>query len=306
MSSHTPSDSAFQWQDLGPARLAGTRSFSLASKAVDQTFTIDVALPPFQTALDRSLPVVFVLDGDHTFATVAQTARSLQIDRAGLPPMLIVGIGYRPTEEGAVRAPLGLRTRDLTPSDDARYVAMLRAAPPPFTLPDDIRPGGAGRFLSFIKEELGPFLATQFAVDPDDQTIVGMSLGGLFALHVLFTAPRAFRRYVVASPAIWWDDGLLFREEIVQAALADDLNANVFLCAGAREEMDEPSARMVSNLAAMAAVLGGRAYPSLNLVQHLFEGEGHLSVYPAAVSRGLRAVFDRNANAAAWATLPPA
>jgi hypothetical protein len=247
---------------------------------------------------------VFVLDGDHAFATVAQAARMLQFDRGGLPPMLVVGIGYRQTVEGADMPPLGLRSRDLTPSDDAGFVAMMRAAPAPFTLPDGIRPGGASRFLSFIQDELFPFLESRFPVDPGDQTILGASLGGLFALHVLFTSPRAFRRYVTVSPSLWWDDRLLFRQEGELAARTDDLAASVFLSVGALEEAESRSARMVSNLEEMAEVLHGRGYPSLDLTHQVFADEGHLSVFPAAMSRGLRAVFDRNANTADWVKLP--
>ena len=62
---------------------------------------------------------------------------------------------------------------------------------------------------------------------------------------------------------------------------------------------------MVGNLEELAAALAGRGYPSLGLTREAFAGETHLSVFPAASSRGLRAVFDRNANAAEWAALPP-
>lgn len=51
---------------------------------------------------------------------------------------------------------------------------------------------------------------------------------------------------------------------------------------------------MVTNMQAMASVLEQRNYPSLRLTQHVFEGETHLSVIPATLSRGLRAVFARD------------
>jgi hypothetical protein len=60
---------------------------------------------------------------------------------------------------------------------------------------------------------------------------------------------------------------------------------------------------MLSNLEALADALRGRNYPSLELTQQVFPDEGHLSVFPAAVSRGLRAVFGRTAERAEWASL---
>jgi predicted alpha/beta superfamily hydrolase len=280
-------------RELGAASIRGSKSFGLASCNVDQTFIIDVAPPPGPISPVRPLPLVFVLDGDSMFGLVAQTSLYLQMDPGGLPPA-----------QGESRAGHGERTRDLTPSVDQRYLAMLRAAPAPFTLPPTIKPGGAPAFLSFIKGELVPFLAERYPIDRDDQTIVGMSLGGLFALHVLFSEPTAFRRYIAASPALWWDDGLLFREEAELASVAGDLPANLYLSVGSLEETTNASARMVSNVADLSAVLQHRQYPSLQLTHQVFADESHMSVLPLALSHGLRAVFDRNSVTASWARLP--
>jgi hypothetical protein len=173
------------FKELGPASIRGSQSFSVVSQCVDQTFIIDVLPPPASKVSGRPIPVVFVLDGDALFGIVAQTALYLQLDPGGLPPVLVVGVGYRTEGDGSAGSGFGKRTRDLTPSVDGRYVAMLRAAPAPFTLPPDIEPGGAANFLSFIKEELVPFLASRYPIDVNDQTIIGMSLGGLFALRPL-------------------------------------------------------------------------------------------------------------------------
>jgi len=291
-------------EDLGAASIRGSKSFALASQYVDQTFVIDVAPPPMSMTPDRSLPIVFVLDGDAVFGTVAQTSLYLQMDPGGLPPVLIVGIGYRAEGEG--RAGHGERTRDFTPSSDQRYLTMLRAAPAPFTLRPDIEPGGAQNFMSFIKNELITCLAERYPIDANDQTIIGMSLGGLFALHVLFSEPTAFQRYVAISPALWWDDGLLFREEAELAASVSDLAANVFLSVGSLEEATDASARMVSNVIELSTVLTRRNYPNLQLTHRVFDGETHLSVFPIALGRGLRAVFEPNAAIASWAKLPSA
>jgi hypothetical protein len=61
---------------------------------------------------------------------------------------------------------------------------------------------------------------------------------------------------------------------------------------------------MVSNLIDLSAVLHQRQYPNLQLTHQVFPDETHMSVFPMAVSRGLRAVFDRNAATASWARLP--
>ena len=81
------------------------------------------------------------------------------------------------------------------------------------TWPEDARLGGADVFLSFIDDELKPFIAARYPANVDDAALVGHSLGGLFTLHVLFTSPESFDRYIALSPAANYGDGVLFREE---------------------------------------------------------------------------------------------
>jgi predicted alpha/beta superfamily hydrolase len=40
---------------------------------------------------------------------------------------------------------------------------------------------GAANFLRFVTEELKPLLILKYAIDDSDETLIGVSLGGLFA-----------------------------------------------------------------------------------------------------------------------------
>lgn len=277
---------------LGPATLANTDSYRLTSAHVDQTFVIDVALPPFGAPPGRPLPVVYVLDGDMTFGAASVIARSLQIGPGALPPVLLVGIGYardRPDQP----APMALRHRDLTPTIDQRYLTMARSAPGPMALPPDILPGGADDFLDFLEDELMPFIASRYLVDASDQALIGVSLGGLLTLHALFTRPEAFRRYGAISPSIWWDERVILKTEDALARRATDLDARLFLAVGGLEEAQDANARMVSNCYHLDAVLRARAYPSLEARFEVLPDESHMSVFPAGISRALRALYAR-------------
>jgi hypothetical protein len=48
---------------------------------------------------------------------------------------------------------------------------------------------------------------------------------------------------------------------------------------------------MVSNLYELDAVLRARAYPSLQTQLEVLPDESHMSVFAAAISRGLRALY---------------
>jgi predicted alpha/beta superfamily hydrolase len=272
------------------ATLANTQSYRLASAHVDQTFVIDVAPPPFGPPPGQALPVVYVLDGDMTFGAASVIARALQMGPGAIRPVLVVGVGYvrdRPDQPAA----MALRHRDLTPSIDQRYLTMARSAPGPAALPPSVLPGGADDFLDFLEDELKPFIAERYCVDREDAALVGVSLGGLLVLHALFTRPDAFRRYGAVSPSVWWDERMILREETALAARVTDLDRRLFLAVGALEEAQDASARMVSNLYELEATLRARAYPSLQLALQVLPDESHMSVFPAAISRALRALY---------------
>ncbi len=179
--------------------------------------------------------MVYVLDGNGAFGLATQTARMLQMQAGGLPPLLVVGVGYRfdPAGDAGVQHGAG-RSLDFRPSVDTHSLERTRAA---FAALGDTTPvehGGADAFLAFIEQDLKP---------PDDQTLAGMSLGGLFALHALVTAPTAFRRMIAVSPALWWDDGVIFRGEAALAERVDDLAVDLWGSAVWRRKTERRTGR---------------------------------------------------------------
>ncbi len=283
---------SLDWADLGRASIAGTRAYALTARASGRTYLIEVARPAAPPAPGQALPVVYVLDGNGAFGLATQTARMLQMQADGLPPLLVVGVGYRFDPAGDAGVQHGARrSLDFSPSVDAHSLERTKAAFAALGDTTAVEHGGADAFLAFIEEDLKPFIASRYAVDPADQTLAGLSLGGLFALHALFTAPTAFRRTIAVSPALWWDNGVIFREEAALAHRAGDLAVDLFLGVGGLEEEDGAPYWPVSNLARMDAALRSRPYPGLRLTHHVFADETHMSVFPGALSRGLRAVF---------------
>jgi uncharacterized protein len=113
-----------------------------------------------------------------------------------------------------------------------------------------------------------------------------LSFGGFFALYVLFCQPHTFQRYIIGSPTVWWDESAILNYEQDLATNNNSLSAKVFMSVGSCE-----SARMVAGFQEMANVIQNRQYEDLELITHIFEGETHISVVPATISRGLRAIF---------------
>jgi len=187
-----------------------------------------------------------------------------------------------------------LRTRDFTPSADPGYDRMV-ASMPGFEplLPEGERMGGADRFLAFVREELQPFVAERYDVAPGEAGVYGSSLGGLFAAYTLLRAPETFSRYLIASPALWWNGSeVLALTETLDRA---DLDARVYLAAGSREE--DPAIpmlapyKLVTNTRELGRRLEAKDLPSLRVSVDILEGETHTSAVPVSMARGLRAAY---------------
>lgn len=281
--------SGFHVADAGAAMISASTRFHIQTEGYAHPFRIDVALPAAPIAPDQTLPVIYVLDGNWSFAIATQIARSLTIGPEAIPPAIIVGIGYAIDGPAAFGATSALRYRDLAHGVDEKHIAMMRDMIPPALWPDGAPVGKSSRFFRFLEDELKPFIASRYPVDASNQTLLGVSLGGLFVLRTLFTAPSSFQRYVAISPSIWWNCCELLDEE-AQAVGRGDVSGRLFLGVGSDEQAQAPEARMVMNLVEMAARLR-RGCPDLSLTSYIFPEEGHMSVPPAGISRGLRTVF---------------
>lgn len=282
--------------------------FDIRSNNVADVFRIFVAKPPSLPA-GRRAPAIYVADGNGGFEIVLGIQRMLAWGGEA-PPAYVVGLGY-PTEDGYQRA-IEKRNRDYTPSDGGEHGAILGV---------DVAPG-ASAFLRFLVEELKPQLATRYAIDEQDATFFGASLGGLFGAWSLLNAPTTFQRYILASPFISWNNEEIWKWEHAFAAANVDLSARVFVAAGEFETAEHgrrsalhvaksnPLLRaQVENMIArfdahgwprtaeialeFCSKLQARAYCSARVYGCNFPGETHISVSPAVISRGLRYVFDQ-------------
>jgi predicted alpha/beta superfamily hydrolase len=276
------------FRDAGVASISTSQRFHVSMEGYKDQFRIDVAVPATPIPPGKKLPVIYVLDGAWCFAVTAQAARLLSVGPGAIPQAIVVGLGPAVDGTAGFAATTALRYRDLAPGVDETHITQMKTALPAQFWPADEELGQAAKFFRFIEDELKPFVEAYFPVDTSDQTLVGVSLGGLFVLHTLFTAPGSFQRFIAVSPSIWWKDRAIEESE-ADAAMLGGARARLFLGVGELEETQAPEARMVSNLTGMAERLKG--WPGLTVSSHVFEGEGHMSVPPAGITRGLRAVF---------------
>jgi predicted alpha/beta superfamily hydrolase len=242
------------------------------------------------------LPVLYVLDANGFFGLSVDIIRSMQLS-AFLPPMLVVGIGYR---AGTLAETVLDRTRDLTPTVDANFTALF---------PRQSAQGGAQHLHRFLVDELFPWVEAHYGGTDDGRILFGHSLGGLFGTYVLVVEPETFSGYIISSPSLWWHGRVIDRFEEEYASTHDDLDARVVLGIGSEETQDgrlreaanlSPAEReiagawpidMVDDLLRLAQRLEGRGYPGLDLSWHVYPDEFHITVPQLCLSRGLRTIL---------------
>jgi predicted alpha/beta superfamily hydrolase len=73
--------------------------------------------------------------------------------------------------------------------------------------------GLAGAYGLFLTDELKPYVDRKYRTNPGPEFtgLGGSSLGGLVTLAIGILYPHAFRRLMVMSPSIWWDDFAIYR-----------------------------------------------------------------------------------------------
>jgi hypothetical protein len=273
------------------AVVPSSRQFDFKSAVNGRTYRVQVAIP-FVPAPPNGYAVLYVLDGDGYFGTYSFAAR-MRAMLGEVQPAVVVGIGY-PEAESDMKVTLVRRQYDLTPTQsDPKQAAQAGLA-------TDL--GGADAFLQVIEREVKPRVAAMLPVDASRDILFGHSLGGLFALHVLFTRPESFKTYLVLSPSIWFNNRVVLGHEAAFAATVKSgkISPRVFVAVGGEEETLPPviplgmtreqveksiaEAAMVHNARDLGerlkALPGTAGYTARAQV---FEGETHISVAWASV-----------------------
>ncbi len=244
--------------------LPGTQLRTLHSSATGRDYDIQISLPAdYARNPNARYPVLYVLDGQWDFKLMLSVQGGLVYDR-WTPQIIIVGI----TWSGANANYDSLRAMDLTPAATSR-------------LPGS---GAAPQFLSFLKDQLIPFVEATYRADPRRRILMGASFGGLFTLYALFTDPGLCAGYMAGSPAVTYASRVGFALESSYAASHHDLPVRLYIAVGSIEDLAAP-------VQEFWGILRGRNYPGLRLETRVIEGERHSGNKPEAFNRGLRYIL---------------
>jgi len=254
--------------DAGKDNLYNTQVKVFHSQIIDDDFYLYISLPDDYDKSDKKYPVLYLMDGDVAFGMAASIARYLQFGNT-IPELIIVGVGY-----GALGKNEGnMRSRDYSISPKRGRSGT----------------GGAPKFREFLKEELIPYIESTYRAIPNDRTIGGYSIGGLFAIYTLFTEPGLFNNYIIGSPYLSWDEYRIFAVQEEAFEKMDDIEAKVFISVGSEEDEE----KYFNPIDEMVTLIDEKGYESLKMETKVFDGGTHLICPPEALAYGLVSVFEK-------------
>lgn len=238
------------WADRRPPPSRPTRAglhqdlIIRGSQRVPGERVIRVHLPEAYTRdPGRRFPVVYVLDGQNAFDASTSYGGiewclddvALRMELQGEPPCILVGVDNglvrrmyeysfcpkpRPAQPSTGGAPTSLdpvRPVDPDPARSANAPSSPEGPPVPagVFVPEptvnEADGGGAKQHLDFLLFEVMPLIRAKFRVESGPGSLVGSSMGGLFALYAAIAHPAAFKAVAAISPSVWWANQAILR-----------------------------------------------------------------------------------------------
>ena len=244
-------------------------SVQLQSSTLKESRSLLISKPAgYDNSTDR-YPVLYLLDGETHFHYASGIA-SFLAENDRMPKMLLVGI----VSGGRVR-----RTHDLT-------------TPSAVEMDNRFSPGngGADAFLSFIADELIPFVDKTYRTRPY-RLLMGHSIGGLFGVYALVTKPTLFNAYIVADPSLYWNNEAVGARAESFFSSTKSLQADFYMTTSSMTAASA-SDEVPSAVARLNAALGKKALAGFRWNFDWMKQEDHLSIPIPSIYRGLETIFE--------------
>lgn len=261
---------SWSYGQKSPVSLKNTQTVWLMSEAVKDSFLIEAYIPDTPSSLD-SLPILVLLDADMTFGMTYDIVRWLNWCQE-IPPVALIGFSYGSSEATWWQK----RSRDYTVCKDSSNVFGQWPLA-----------GSGGQFIRFIEDELLPFIKDEYKLSCTNRTLIGISFGGLICTNILFAKPSLFKNFIIAGPALQWNNRDVFEQEARYASRNKELNSCVFSAIGSLDYqiITEPWHDFNK-------IIEERHYSGLVYQTAIIENDTHYSMYPSALTKGLKFILN--------------
>jgi hypothetical protein len=241
---------------------------TLDSKILSESRTLNIYLPEGYKVSDTlKYPVIYVLDGsmNEDFIHIVGLVQFFNL-QMGMPKSIVVGIANID------------RKRDFTfPTIDKKLKKDF-----PTT-------GGSRKFISFLEDEVQPYINANYATNAQ-KMLIGQSLGGLLATEILFNKPTLFTDYIIVSPSLWWDNETLLRDAKMFLGAHKTIPVNVFVAVGTEGEIMEREAKSLADL------LKNSGKPNLKAEFLFLPKENHATILHQSVNDTFKMMYSYKEN----------
>ena len=236
---------------------------TIKSLILNEDRTLNIYLPEGYTAKDTlKYPVIYVLDGtmNEDFLHIVGLTQFFNLQYT-MPKTIVVGIANVD------------RKRDFTfPTTDK---GLKRDYP---------TTGGSAKFISFIENEIQPFISKNYNIN-SNKMLIGQSLGGLLATEILLKRMDLFTHYFIVSPSLWWDNESLLQDAQAYISAQKDIPIYAYISVGTEGNVMESEATKIFELLKKA---------NKNHLKTDFKflpNENHASILHQSINEGFKLLF---------------
>lgn len=219
--------------------------------------TYQIYLPEsYSWAIDRSYPVLYVLDGESHFLHTTGSVSYLSA-QGEIPELIVVAITST------------VRIRDFTQTDWSTHW---------------IGGGGAVNFKSFLSDELLPTIEKNFRAN-GFRILSGHSASAQFALYCLTSQSSLFNAYFAFSPSLDWDYNLPQRSLEESFIKTDSLRSFLYVA------RSDDFGQALADYMKLVETLELQSPKGFRWISDAFPDETHSSITLLAQINALRKLF---------------
>ncbi len=241
----------------------------LISVETNSTYKLNIYLPISYNVSKDIYPIMILTDA-YTGIKIAQTTFDLLTWWKEIPEVIVVGIDYPYTNMTQLQR---YRFRDMMPTHVEGYEPS----------------GNADKFINFIEKEVFPFIQDNYRVDITDRSFYGASAGGNLASHILLEKPYLFNRYIIGSPAYWWDDNEIIKRIQGMDKVGDKSDIVIYSYIGSNE-----GDMQINNWNTFNNLLKEKISSQILFRDQIYKDETHLSVYLSAFSTAIKFIYSND------------
>ena len=239
------------------------KKIKITSKLLNEEETIFVSLPKKYATSGKSYPVIYILDGSETMISYANGLIKSLSDCEIIPELIIVAIASND------------RNRDYTPIKPTYFPDFVNVS----------TAGHADQFLSFVENELFPFVEKNYRTVPC-RIFAGHSFGGLCVTYAFVTRNDMFNSYIASSPSISWCFDLVNGKYNDKIAALNNKNKSYFISVTENED-----SLFIKNVFSFARILEIQASPNLHWNCSFVKNEDHMTQITNGLYNGLRYIY---------------